>query len=303
MALTLHTISSVKTGSTVINQILSSGFSPNLAKLLLTGSGLVSPGFVGIPGASPEISFSTNAIKAALNAFVTSADPMDGVAIAASNFEFYLQKIANTGTRATGSNHIKATALAGLVYPVSLEIPHMGAATLNYRGVFTSSDGSTSPIAFAGSQALDAGVLVAAEAYVLGGISLNGTTLDGVSNVSVDFGNQVIVDGGSGLPYPTHVAIIAQRPSISISTKDLDDFVSWGLLGQAQSETDSIITLTALENAGTLDGANQITLSIDAGLMTYDGFSGSDGDRVAASVTITPTFDGSNKVIAFGGLS
>lgn len=299
MAHTLYTISSVKTGSTVINQIESSSYNHNLAQILLTGSGNLSPGFVAFAGAVPELTFSTTAIKASLNAFVTASNPMDGIAISASSFLFYLQQVKHTGTRYGATSHIKATAVAGMVIPVSLDIPHQGPAMLNYRAVFTSADGSAAPLAFAGSQDLDASIAAAAEAYVLGGVSLNGSTLDGVSNVSFNFGNQVIVDGGTGLTYPTFVGIMSRRPSVSISTNDLDDFVSWGIFGQAQDAADSVITLTGLDNGGTLDGADQITLTIDAGVMNYDGFTGSDGSKAGGTVTITPTYDGTNEIVVF----
>ena len=297
MAFTQHTISSVKHGSTVINGIASSGFSPGLVELALNGSGKVDVGFVAALGAAPELSFSTTAVSSALALFQTGSNPLNGIAITGSNFLFYYEKIANQGTRSAGSTHVKATVAEGMVIPMSIEASHYGAAMASYRVVCTSADGTTAPIAFAASQALDAGIANAAELFTLGSVAVNGTTLDGVASVSINFGNNVEVSGGDGNPYPEFVAITTRRPSITFSTTNLDDFVSWGLLGAAQGASDSVVTLQSVSNDGTLTGSGDKTFTVDAGRISYRDLSGADGSRIGGSVTITPRYDGTNEVI------
>ncbi len=297
MAFTQHTISSVKHGSTVINGIASSGFSPGLVELILNGSGKIDAGFIGVLGASPELSFSTTMVGTALSTFLTASNPLNGIAITGSNFLFYYEKIANQGTRTSGAAHVKATVAEGMVIPMSIEASHYGVATATYRVICTSADGTTAPIAFAGSQALDAGIAVASEMFTLGGVSINGSALDGVSNVSINFGNNVEITGGDGNPYPEFVAITTRRPSITIATTNLDDFVSWGLIGAAQGDSDSVVTLAAVTNDGTLTGSGDKTFTVDAGRISYRDISGSDGSRIGGAITITPRYDGTNEVI------
>jgi len=297
MAFTQHTISSVKHGTTVVNGIVNSSFSPGLVELLLNGSGKVETGFVGVVGAVPELSFTTTSIETALKPFLTSSNPLNGVAIAASNFLFFYEKIANTGTRTAGATHVKATVAAGMIVPVTLTVNHYGAATIGYRVICLSADGTTAPIAFAATQALDGSIAVADELWTLGSVAINGTTLDGVTSVSMSFGNNVEVTGGDGNPYPEFAAILNRRPSITVATTNLDDFVSWGLLGAAQGATDSVVTLKKVDNDGTI-AAGAITLTVDAGRISYRDISGSDGSRIGASITITPRYDGTNEVIA-----
>ena len=74
--------------------------------------------------------------------------------------------------------------------------------------------GSAAPVSFAGAQSLE--TEPAGEIYTLGGVSLNGADIDTVQNVTIDFGIDVWVDGGSGLTYPTHCAIANRQPTISI---------------------------------------------------------------------------------------
>ena len=299
MALTVHTISSFVHGSNVINQILSAGFSPNLVQLLEGGSGLVDAGYSGVVGSAPELAFSTSAIKTAL----ADLGGIDGIAIAASNGIFYFQKTTSGGLRAGATSHVKATIVQGIMVPQSLTIPHQGKATLSYRVVMTSADGAAAPVAFLDSQSLDAGIVTAAELYVLGSVEVNGVTLEGVSQVVINFGVGVWIDGGSGLVYPTHCGVSQRRPTIAIQTRDIATSVGWGLLGQAQNNTDSVVTLTGLTNGGSLNGSDQITATIDAGRMHYTDLSGVDGERMAGQITITPTSDGTNAIIALGGLT
>ena len=297
MAFTKHTISSVKHGSTVINGIMNAGFSPGLIELALNGSGKVDVGFVAALGAAPELAFSTTAISTALATFLTGANPLNGIAITGSNFLFYYEKITNRGTRTAGSNHVKATVAEGMVIPISIDASHYGVASAAYRVICCSADGTTAPIAFAASQALDGGIANASEMFTLGPVAINGTTLDGVSSVSINFGNNAEVTGGDGNPYPEFCAITTRRPSISISTNNLDDFVSWGLIGAAQGASDSVITLAAVTNDGTLTGSGDKTFTIDAGRIAYRDIAGSDGSAIGGSIVITPRYDGTNEVI------
>jgi hypothetical protein len=297
MAFTQHTISSVKHGSTVINGIASAGFSPGLVELALNGSGQIETGFIAALGAAPELAFSTTAVGTALTTIQTGSNPMNGIAITGSNFLFFYEKIANQGTRTAGSTHVKATVAEGMIIPISIEASHYGAATASYRVIMTSADGTTAPVAFAAAQALDAGIAVASELFTLGPVAVNGTTLDGVSSVSINYGNNAEVTGGDGNPYPEFCAITTRRPAITIATTNLDDFVSWGLIGQAQDASDSVITLQAVTNDGTLTGSGDKTFTIDAGRISYRDINGADGSRIGASITITPRYDGTNEVI------
>ena len=299
MALTIHTISGVKYSTTNINQITNANFTPNLVQLLEGGSGLVEAGFIAVPGAAPEFAFSTTAVKTAL---ATLGD-VDGIGFSSSELIWFFQKVTDGGLRAGASSHIKATAAKGLIVPLTLTIPHQGKAVITYRVILISADGTTAPIAFTASQSLDAGIVVGNEVYVLGGVSLNNSDLDGVSSVTIDFGLGVWIDGGSGLYYPTHSGISVRRPSITIQTKYIDAFVSWSLDGQAVDSNDCIVTITGLTEGGGLNGSDQVTFTVDEGHMFYSALGGSDGERVAGQVILTPTYDGTNETIVVGGLS
>lgn len=292
------TIASIKHDTTVINQITSQGFTPNVSEILLAGSGFVDAGLIAVGEARPQLTFTTQQIKTAL----AGLGGINGIAISGSNFAFWYQKTAEGGIRATGLNHIKATVVSGMIIPVTLNIPFPGPATLSYLVVMISADGDASPIAFVTAQALDAGQVIGSEGYVMGGISLNGADLPGVTEATIDFGISQWISGGSGKPFPTNVAMANRRPTIVLRSHDASTAVGWGVTGVAQGETDSVITLSEVVE-GAVHASDNITFTVDAGAMRATSIDGQHGERMGAGIKLVPTHDGVADVIAIGGLT
>ncbi len=297
MTLQVHTLAPVVHASNQIHQITRLALSPGVERLLAGGNGQVNPGFVGIAGLQPELSFTTTALKVALAAL----GDIDGVPVAGSNLDFYFQKVLAGGKRAGATSHIKGTVVAGIIVPTTITIPQGQPATIDYRCVMISADGDAAPMAWATAQSLPTET-PASEIYVLGGASLNGTDIDGVDTVTINLGIGLWVDGGSGKPYKTHVGISQQQPTIMISGRSIDPIATWDLDGQAQDASDSVITASALVEGGMVSGAADVTFTVDDGLMHYDDVSGSDGERLGGQITLVPTYDGTANIIAVGGL-
>lgn len=289
----LYTIGAVKLNTTLIDQITQQSIRPGLNQMVLAGSGAVDNTFAAIGTITPEFSFTTTAIKAAL-----AAAGIDGLALTAG--AVYFQKTAAGGLRASGSNHVKGTIAAGMAIPVRLSVSHGAPATIEYRIVLRSADGTTAPIAFAASSALETGQGSVAQAYTLGLVTINGTALVGVQSVSIDFGIELWVSGGDGLVYPTHIAVARRSPSVSIQAYDCDQFVTMGLDGAAQGITDSTIVLQDVSE-GAIVGSSPITFTIDEGLIYYEDIAGSHGERMGGSIKIVPTYDGTNAIFAITG--
>jgi len=300
----IYTIAAIKHASTVIKGIQNQSLNPQVAAILLSGSGEVDAGFAAIGEIRPELGFGTTAIKTAL----ANLGGIDGIPIAASNFDFWLQKTVTGALRAGATAHIKCTPVAGIVVPGAISMPSGGQASMTYNAVFISADGTASPMAVAASQSLDASQGPADEAWTFGGVSLNGTALAGVDNVSIDFGITLWVTAGDGKVYPIHVCIASRRPVITISTKDIGAFSTWGvsgsnwLEGQVQSDSDSVITLSDMTEGG-VRGSSPITFTVDAGMMFFNAITGQHGERLGGQVTLLPTWDGTADVIAITGLT
>ncbi|AQT69966.1 hypothetical protein STSP2_03166 [Anaerohalosphaera lusitana] len=303
MSYTMHTLAGVKYDTTLIKGITAQTFSQQLVELLEGGNGSVDNGFSAVAGADPQLTFTTTAIKTAL---ATLGD-IDGKAIAASNFVMWFQAVTNGGTREGATSHIKGTAVQGLIIPQTLTLPHRGKATLQYLCIFVSSDGSTAPIAFTGSQSLDTGEGAADELYTLGACEINGTAVEAVQQAVIDFGITPWTEGGSGDKYRSFAAIGTRQPTITLETSQIGNITSdnWGILGAAQDETEgseSVINAAALTNGGTLAGTN-VSFTVNRGRIQLEPISGSSGQRLGTSIKITPIYDGSNDVIAVGGLA
>lgn len=300
----IYTIAAIKHATTVIKGIQSQSLNPQVAAILLSGSGEVDAGFSAIGEIRPEMGFGTTAIKTAL----ANLGGINGIAIAASNMDFWLQKTVAGGLRAGITSHIKCTPVAGIVVPGAISMPSGRQASMTYRAVFISADGTASPIAVVANASLDASQGPADEAWTFGGASLNGSALAGVDDVTLDFGISLWVTASDGKVYPIHVCIANRRPVVTISTRDIGAFQSWGaagsnwLEGQVQSASDSVITLSDMTEGG-VRGSSPITFTVDAGMMFFNTIAGQHGERLGGQVTLLPTWDGTADVIVMSGLT
>jgi len=292
----VYTLASVKIASTVITGITRQGFSPNLTRLTVAGSGAVDPSFTGVVRAAPQLTFGTTSIKAALAAL----GGISGQAIAASNFNFWLAKTALNGLRTAGANQFMATVVAGYIVPQAIRARLGAAAEIDYVVYMVSADGTTTPVTFTVTGSLDAGEGGASQLYTLGAVSINGTAIDGIDDVTITFNLDVQITGG--LTYPTHAACISRGPIITLTTFSLATFNTWGLLGAAQTASDSVINLDDVTE-GAARGTTPITFTIDEGAMNFQGLDTAHGGRTGGQAIITPTFDGTAAILVVGGIA
>jgi hypothetical protein len=102
-----------------------------------------------------------------------------------------------------------------------------------------------------------------------------------------------------GEVWPTEVFIMSRRPSITITSYDVAQINTLGISGLAQSATDSHVYLRKMtENATrTADAtAEHIQFSIDDGRAHVTNIGASQDAPHVASITLTPTYDGSNAI-------
>ena len=102
--------------------------------------------------------------------------------------------------------------------------------------------GTVSPVVRTASQSLPA-LAYTREVFTLGPVKLNGTAVDGVQEVTIDFGIKEEVKAGSGALYPQLVAISEIRPRVTVRVNDESALATLGLQGVAQGATDSLIYL------------------------------------------------------------
>jgi len=292
----VYTIAGMQSGATVYKDLRSHRISPNLQRMLLGGSGGVYHTFAAVGKMMPIFDFTSGDIKVIL------ADLTSQIAkVISSDFYIWFQKMAEGGLRTAGATHTKGTIVEGMLIPVTLSLADGASAALSCQVILTSADGTTTPLTLTGSQALVASAGAGA-GWTLGAVTLNGSTLEGVESVTINFGISPMTLGGSGTPYPTFTAVSKMDPTITITAAGIDEFLSWGLSGQAQNATDSTIQIDDMTEGG-LRGSSPITCSIDEGLMHTDSVDLGDGGPARHSLVLQPTYDGTALPLAWTGLA
>jgi hypothetical protein len=187
-----------------------------------------------------------------------------------------------------------------MIVPVSLRLTR-GAAEITCRIYLVSADGTTSPMAFTAAQAyaLTAG---ASAGWSLGAVSINGTALEAVEEVVFSWNVTPMLIGGSGLVFDTFSAIEAIQPSIQITARSIDEFLSWGFTGAAQGATDSTIQIDDCLEGG-VRGSTPIICSLDEGLVRTGTLTRQNPQAATHSIIYTPTYDGTALPLAWSGLS
>jgi len=299
---TLHTLYAVNCDMVddvefLIDQISDWAVSTGIAQILAGSDGAVDPTYVAVGAQAPAMSWTTSAIATVLGNLGIS-----GLAIAADvdelGLEAWFQKITEGGTRTAGSNHVLMTMKEGIIVPRVLNAPHGGVATLAMEAIATW-DGTNDPIVIATSQALTGSPTVG-ELFTCGQVDINGTTLEAVQNITIDFGLQVFAQGSDGLVWPTFAGIMSRTPTITIRTLDAISLSTFGLSGAAQAATASLIYLRKIAEGGTRVAdatAEHIKFTVEEGRIQVDAVQGSHGQPLGSDITITPTYDGSNAIM------
>jgi len=173
--------------------------------------------YMAIAGGQPAISFSTSAIKKALDACGWDGTPISDL----NPFEAWFRQGQEGGTRLTGANHVKMLMVKGLCYPMSIRAPHVPAATIDYNCIATW-DEAVLPIQITKGAALDADA-APDQLYAAGPVVLGGQQAEGIQDITVTFGIQPEVQGHKGLEWATYIGIRQRLPQVTIRFQDSEE--------------------------------------------------------------------------------
>lgn len=256
--------------------------------------GLAFDQFAAVLQQSPIFEIETCAVSNALGMV-----GLAGYAIGAAA-DLWLQRIAAGGTRMTGTNSTKWTISAGLIVPRSISVEDGGIARYSMTAYGISADGTTAPLVLTASSTMPA-ITALDEMFTLGPVSINGAAVGGVKRVTIDFGVTPVVEFADGEGYPTFVGIESIKPTVRFSTLHANQAVTPLGLAVAQGATDSKVFLRKLAKNGMRVAnatAEHVSFSIDDGIVTL-GSTAADNRRPAMQeYVITPTYDGTNDVLA-----
>jgi len=293
----LYAVNVAGAAGAFMDQVSDWDLSPNINNLLLGGDGDVDPTYTAVGSQAPSISFTTSKL-----ATVLGKCGINGLEIkSAQELSAFLRKTVEGGTRAGASSHIKLLVNKGLLVPRRLRASNDASnpASLDLECLATYDD-TNDPVVVTSSQSLT-GTPSVSEAFVAGPVSINGSTINGVQSVDIDFGLQAQLLYGDGQVWPSYVYIARRQPSIRIVTLDPVSLTALGLTGSAQSASDSVIFLRKIAEGGTrvLNAtAEHISITIDEGHIGVSSIRGSQGGELATELMITPTYDGTNAIMA-----
>jgi hypothetical protein len=275
-----YTLNAFVAGATTINGITDQRADPKFEETLLRGNGGFMPTFSAMLKQEPLLGFTTLDISTALGVTTTK-----GASV--STAVLWFQPLTNQGQR--GTSGLKLTAANGLIVPKTLKASQGKEATLEVDLYAISADGTTAPL-IAGTGTVAAGGGVDA-LFTLGPVTIGGTAIGGIQELSIDFGIKVIVRSSDGQIYPTFACVDEMRPKLTIKTTDIAKADAYMALGGSAAV---VATLLGVTNGAGLSGTN-LVLTTTGGRLHG---STSGGDEQSGEIVHMPVFDGTNDILA-----
>ncbi|HZZ28471.1 MAG TPA: hypothetical protein VFE46_10760 [Pirellulales bacterium] len=251
--------------------------------MLAAGSGVPFATFVGNMRQMPEKRFETTQLVTVLGAAgMTIGD------WSANATNLYYRKVTPFGTRdalgATTGQRLQASIAGVMIHRVSARQGGLASADCC---VYIPYDGTNAPIASSSGVAVS-GTPSSTEQFTLGPVFINGSQVFGITDWTIDFGQQVIQTISDGELYPTFIAIGDLKPVVTFRGLDFSWTSFAGLNGV--SITSASFYLRAMSAAGRVANGTSahIKFSALAGLAYVDDVSGGGNDQSQTSCRLNP---------------
>ena len=279
----------------LIAQIQNTSLDAGNNEIVVGGDGSVYRTFAALMSQQSVFTFTTTMCATAIGLAgptglkISSDEDDDG-------FELWFQSITEGGTRGGAGTNVKCTINEGILIPISMSVSHGGIAQITYALQITY-DGTNDPVVIETDKDLE-GTPAVSELFTAGPLNINGTNIESIQDINVNFGISPILAGGDGTVWNTFAAIMEINPSATFSSTKIDLVLStFGLTGLAQNDTDSIFFFTKIEE-GALRIANNvaehISFTVDEGRHSWSNVSAGQGAPANAGIQMTPTWDGTN---------
>jgi len=178
--------------------------------------------FGSLVSGAPVASFTTSELKLLLDECGVTGMLVDSGA-SGDGVDIYWQQRKLGGTYKGGATDHHTVVGDGILVPRSISLSHMGRGTVTCELIAVSSNGILNPVTFSETATLPASQYPAVtQVHSLGKVDLNGTPILGVTDCTIDFGIQTIVEVADSNAYPTFVSIQSIAPSITVSGKHID---------------------------------------------------------------------------------
>lgn len=264
--------------STFISQFTSSEVSPGIEAMVANAAGQIYPQFAANMGQKPEIRFTTPQVKSILD--LVGSDGIHD--LSAANTDLYFKAASDQGNRIASANssHNRYRVAQGFLVLESISAGHRNEAQATCR-IICAYDGTNSPLVYAGSQALS-GTPTSGEHFLVGECHLNGSEIDAIQDLNLDWGHNILQAGGSGELYDTFNAQMQSQPTVSLTT------FSTGFWGTATLNgldlSSASFYLRKLSRTGRVADATaeHIKFTLEDGLIYIDR---TNGDGMSPNIT------------------
>ncbi len=297
----VYTLYALQIGTTVIDQIRSQTIDPGLTEMLESGDSSLDNLHVSVNNQSPTITFSTTALKKALDVCGVAGLLIDEAG-SSNGIDLFFRKRAMGGGYAAGSSHLKLTVNLGVLIPTTLPATHPEAGSVEFM-LYVVWDGTNNPILIDKDQSVSLSLAFSA-IHTIGPWWINGVQLLGMTSMGVDFGLTVETKASDGEVWPRSAHIISRGASMTGTTRDLavlDRTASLGILGVARSaQTRAFLRKKAAGAALVEDAtAEHIRFDINAGRISPQQITGEHQADASTGILVTPIYDGSNAPIVY----
>lgn len=293
---------------TTLDQITNWTINPGLNLLITKAGGKIDPIFVANIQQAPTITFGTPQLKDALDKCALTPAALESVA--GDSAILWFRRRAAGGEFAAGATAIKVTVNLGIAYLTGIEAALGGAAIANYQ-IDAAYDGTNEPLVIEKEQTYTLNGTAGDEAYwTVGTGYVNSLELDAVQRFTLTTGIEIKPVNQAGSIWPVELSLKNRGASWTWETEDLAvldtaDVADLALgIGGIALDTGAV-TRAFLQKvadgrlvAPTGEG-NDVHIEFEAseGMISPGDSSGNNDEDGTATVTVTPTHDGTNALI------
>lgn len=273
----LHGIQS-SSPSAFISQISNARASTGIDVLVAKAAGFPEPLFTGNQHQEPGITFDSTQISTILG--------ITGITIGslvAGNTDLFFKKMTYMASRVANAtaSHTRLRMAEAFLVCNRISAGHRQEAVAQCR-IGAIWDGTNEPLVPAGSTALS-GTSTSAEHFFAGPVFANGTQINGIQDIEIDFGRTLIEAGGESELYNTFVAEEGIAPVITIRTLDLP-WTTFGLNGTALSSLSVYLRKQGTTTKVAAATTEHIKFSATSGLIVLEESEAGDNDPQIATV-------------------
>lgn len=132
----------------------------------------------------------------------------------------------------SASDHLELLISDGLLVPLSVRASHNSVAKLSLQAHAilgtTATYSSATPFVWTTAQAITTGATATANIFTTGPIKVDGVLYQGIEDINVNFGIEVVKEGSDGDVYPSFIGIIMRMTSIEFTTADPQLMATFG---------------------------------------------------------------------------